>query len=172
MALENVQKALHTLESRGSNPTEETYFVTCDSSRGRSRFRRGVLPCLTCRAEGPWVTNRGRRLKLEEMMRLQGMDPSEFTVAVTNAKLGAQLGNAMSVNVVERILVRALPAAGLVTHGLLVDRWETGKQPNRFQARSVMASRKGRIRRPHAHLYCGIYLQNHHRRHAQPQPGN
>jgi hypothetical protein len=36
------------------------------------------------------------------------------------------LGNTMSVNVLERILVRALPAAKLVPQGRLVDRWENG----------------------------------------------
>eukprot|EP00420_Gonyaulax_spinifera_P015244 CAMPEP_0197892698 /NCGR_PEP_ID=MMETSP1439-20131203/31276_1 /TAXON_ID=66791 /ORGANISM="Gonyaulax spinifera, Strain CCMP409" /LENGTH=61 /DNA_ID=CAMNT_0043512893 /DNA_START=1 /DNA_END=186 /DNA_ORIENTATION=+ len=35
----------------------------------------------------------------------------------------------MSVNVLERLFVRALPAAGLARHGSLVDRWETGAPP-------------------------------------------
>ena len=116
--------------------------MTCDSSKGWSRFQHGVLPCLTCRAEGPWVTNRGRRVKLEEMMRLHGMDPSEFKVVVPKAQLGIQLGHAMSVNVVERILMRVLPAAGLVKRGSLVDRWEMERPHDRFLAPLVVDSKK------------------------------
>ena len=55
------------------------------------------------------------------------MDPSRFIKAVSDNQLRAQLGNTMSVNVIERILIRVLPAAGLVKHGRLVDRWENGE---------------------------------------------
>ena len=57
-------------------------------------------------------------------MRLQGMDPKNFVVAVSGTQLGNQLGNTMSVNVIERLLGRVLPAVGLVKHGSLIDRWE------------------------------------------------
>ena len=60
------------------------------------------------------------------------MVPTEFTVAVTDAQLKKQLGNAMSVNDMERLLVRVLPAAGLVQHGVLVDRWESGEAIKRL----------------------------------------
>ena len=53
------------------------------------------------------------------------MDPSKFRVVVSQAQLGKQLDNTMSVNVLERLLVRLLPAAGLLTPGLR-DRWEDG----------------------------------------------
>ena len=49
-----------------------------------------------------------------EMLRLQGMDPSKFVIDVSSSKLGQQIGNAMSVNVVERILIAALKAANIV----------------------------------------------------------
>ena len=54
-------------------------------------------------------------------MRLQGMDPTEFIAVVSDSQLGKQLGNAMSVNVLERILARVLPAAGLAKPGAIVD---------------------------------------------------
>merc|ERR1719336_3661680 len=83
--------------------------------------------CLTARRNaGHWVTNRGRRMTKSEMMRLQGMPtPAEgFVVNVSEAQLGKQIGNAMSVNVLERIFCRLLPAAGLVPASRLHDRWE------------------------------------------------
>ena len=49
-----------------------------------------------------------------EMLRLQGINPTTFTVDVSQPILGQQIGNAMSVNVIERILVAALKAANIV----------------------------------------------------------
>ena len=51
---------------------------------------------------------------MNEMFMLQGMDPKKFKIAVPEAEMGKQIGNAMSVNVIQRILTEALPAAGLV----------------------------------------------------------
>merc|ERR1711862_791410 len=59
------------------------------------------------------------------MGRLQAaMQKPKFRQVVTDRQLGAQLGNAMSVNVLERLLVRILPCAGLVPARKLHDRWE------------------------------------------------
>merc|ERR1719421_1318591 len=59
------------------------------------------------------------------MMRLQGMNPTTFKLAVSQAQIGRQLGNTMSVNVLERLFVRLLPAAGLARK--VPDRWENGE---------------------------------------------
>merc|ERR1711865_1071898 len=61
-----------------------------------------------------------------EMMRLQGMDPTKFVVAVSENRLGHQLGNTMSVCVLERLFTRLLPAAQLV-RGTIKDRWASGE---------------------------------------------
>ena len=45
---------------------------------------------------------------------------------MSDTALGKQLGNAMSVNVLERLLVSALPAARLIPRGALEDRWASG----------------------------------------------
>ena len=103
------------------------FVVDCGSSDNRCKSVEGVSPCFTCsRGGGHWLTNRGRYTNKPEMFRLQGMDPSNFhVVSVSEYQLGRQLGNTMSVNVLERILTRLLPAAGLVK-GSLRDRWEDG----------------------------------------------
>ena len=67
-------------------------------------------------------------------MRLQGMDPTEFVAVVSDSQLGKQLGNAMSVNVLERIFTRVLPAAGLAKPGTLVDVWQTGEAIERLSS--------------------------------------
>ena len=110
----NVEQALESIRLAGEDPLKKPYVIDCDSSGSRADRMFGVSPCITCRrGGGHWVTNRGRRFSKEEMMRLQGMNPARFKVAVSAAQLGRQLGNAMSVNVLERLLALVLPAAGL-----------------------------------------------------------
>ena len=58
-------------------------------------------------------------------MRLQGMNPMAFNIAVSDAQLSQQIGNSMSLNVLERIFCRLLPAAGL--SGKIKDRWASGE---------------------------------------------
>merc|ERR1719382_257269 len=130
---------------------KEPVFLDVDSSTYRSSFKKGVSPCMTCgRKDGHWITNRGRRVYKTEMMRLQGMDPKSFKVVVSDAPLGKQLGNTMSVNVLERLLVRLLPAAGLARKGSLRDRWQDGSAVRALAAtRSTKFAkdfvRKGRL---------------------------
>jgi DNA (cytosine-5)-methyltransferase 1 len=126
-ARSNVTKALRDLKRKGLEPTKESYIVDCDSSPGRSVVNHGYSPCITCsRGGGHWLTSRGRRMLKTEMMRLQGMDPTRFTVAVSENRLGHQLGNTMSVCVLERLFTRLLPAAKLV-RGAIKDRWASGQ---------------------------------------------
>merc|ERR1712129_352623 len=131
----NVINALREVKKKGLNPAKEAFIVDCDSSAGRSAIRRGYSPCITCsRGAGHWVTNRGRRMLKTEMMRLQGMDPTKFTVAVSDAQLGKQLGNTMSVCVLERLFTRLLPAAKLVRGDIVKDRWENGQAVKKLAA--------------------------------------
>merc|ERR1712060_567403 len=122
----NVKMALQTLIKQGVDPLREAWLVDCDSTRARCKWQKDRTPCITCgRAKGHWITNRGRRLSKAEMMRLQGMTPEGFKVVVSQCQLGKQIGNAMSCNILERILVRLLPAAGLYPAVQLHDRWES-----------------------------------------------
>ena len=59
-------------------------------------------------------------MSLREMARLQGV-PADFPVTVAATDFCQQLGNMMSVNVLERILVSLLPAAGLSEPHMLID---------------------------------------------------
>eukprot|EP00419_Tripos_fusus_P027165 CAMPEP_0172717574 /NCGR_PEP_ID=MMETSP1074-20121228/71810_1 /TAXON_ID=2916 /ORGANISM="Ceratium fusus, Strain PA161109" /LENGTH=318 /DNA_ID=CAMNT_0013542541 /DNA_START=88 /DNA_END=1041 /DNA_ORIENTATION=+ len=120
----NVRRALKELSASGCDPLKVPYVVDCDSSGYRMKWMKEASLCITCsRFQGHWVTSRGRRMTTDEMMRLQGMRPEKFKKAVSKRQLGIQIGNAMSVNVLERLFVRALPASGLVGHNTLRDRW-------------------------------------------------
>ena len=92
---------------------------------GSSGTRVCVCPTLLhARPCGMWISSRGRSTNVNEMLRLQGFSPTKFKIAVSPIQLGQQLGNAMSVCTVERLLVRLLPAAQLTPP--LVDEWDTG----------------------------------------------
>merc|ERR1712151_422932 len=111
---------------QGADPLNKAYVIDCDSTMAWCGWQEDRTPCITChRAKGHWITNRGRRLSKPEMMRLQGMKPEGFKVVVSDMQWGKQIGNAMSCNVLERIFVRLLPAAGLYPAALLRDRWDS-----------------------------------------------
>jgi len=127
-AHKNVKLTLRSLKREGSDPFKDPVVIDCDSSTYRFKSMVDMSPCITvARGKGHWVTNRGRRLMKEEIMRLQGMNPTTFKVVVSAGQLGRQLGNTMSVNVVERLLCKVLPAAKLVRKNEVEDRWANGK---------------------------------------------
>ena len=66
-------------------------------------------------------------MTIDEIFRLQGIQPRTFKRVHPPQELGRQAGNAMSVNVIERILRRALIASDLIQPEQAgPDRWQTG----------------------------------------------
>ena len=102
----------------------------------RSTAMRDKCPCLLRSCRGIWVSNRGRLLNLRERCRLQGMNPDKLKQVVSDAQWQMQLGNSMSVNVVERLLSR--PAVGLT--GALPDRWASGAALRELEATRDLVS--------------------------------
>ena len=128
LAKSNIKKAEGDLCQDGTDPRKRHFIVDCDAAANRVHWVEGISPCLTrARSAGHWITSKQRRLSKEEMFRLQGMDPTKFHVAVTETQLGQQIGNAMVVNVIERVLTKALVAAGLAKKSSIPDRWESAE---------------------------------------------
>ena len=66
---------------------------------------------------GPWISTRGRRTTLTEMMKLQGfelIDVPWTTLKISPRQAGQLIGNAVSVNTMGAILEEALWSSGLV----------------------------------------------------------
>ena len=89
-----------------------------------------VVPCLTrgrSGAEGHWVMNRGRRLRLQEISRLMGIPFSQlvFSKKLSHNQMGKLLGNGMAVPVLERIFRVLLSSAGLAPLSAMAARWES-----------------------------------------------
>jgi hypothetical protein len=126
-AANNVLWTEWRLARLGHQFKEQPFVVDCDAGSQKATFSFNVCPCLICaRSEGHWLTNRGRRTRLTEMLRLQGHNPRRFRCAVSARQLGKQIGNAMSVNILERIYCSLLPACGLVS-GTIPDPWLDGR---------------------------------------------
>jgi DNA (cytosine-5)-methyltransferase 1 len=123
-AYTNVTRILKLLHEIGAQPLKKTFVLDCDASPEFCGVMRDRVMCMTkSRSNGHWLTSRARRMNLEEMLRCQGMERC-FDQVVSDRALGAQIGNAMSQNVIERLLIKLLPAAGLVPESRrLVDRW-------------------------------------------------
>lgn len=133
----NVKLAIRRLIRAGKKPFVEPYIADIDSTTPRMKFMLDHTPCITCNrcgGRGHWILNRGRRTTIVESMRLQGMHtPADgFKIVVSTTEIARQVGNAMSVNVLERLLVRILPAAKLVPVGSLADRWAIAARQNRM----------------------------------------
>eukprot|EP00931_Biecheleriopsis_adriatica_P081455 TRINITY_DN5477_c0_g1_i4.p1 TRINITY_DN5477_c0_g1~~TRINITY_DN5477_c0_g1_i4.p1 ORF type:complete len:404 (+),score=79.58 TRINITY_DN5477_c0_g1_i4:86-1213(+) len=120
----NVKRTLKRLTAAGKSPLTKTFIIDHQSSPKFCGWMQDKVMCMTkSRASGHWVTSRGRAMNLDEMLRCQGMERS-FKQVVSDSQMGAQIGNAMSQNVIERLMLRVLPAAGLVSaRRRLVDRW-------------------------------------------------
>ena len=78
-----------------------------------------VSPCLTCAravSGGFWVSTYGRRFQAPEMCILQGMPADRLTYKgiIPESAFRKIIGNAFSLNVMERILVRAFNATHLL----------------------------------------------------------
>ena len=61
---------------------------------------------------------------IAERERLHGIPSGRIHNVLSDRQYGTLIGNAMSVNVLERLLCRLLPAAGLCGRARLHDRWE------------------------------------------------
>ena len=78
---------------------------------------KGLCPCLTrgrAGSGGHWVSTRGRLLTIEEMLALQGMRADVHRKGISDRQVGYMIGNSMSINVLERLLLRLLPSVGLL----------------------------------------------------------
>jgi len=146
----NVKIAIRELEQKGHKPLDEAWVIDCDSTYKFMSYQKVYSLCLTTsRSRGHWISNRGRYMTQSEMLGFQCMWKPEdgFKIVVSPRQLGNQIGNAMSVNVLERIFVRALPAAGLVPATRLHDRWEAAARTvKRSAAPSTPTSQRKRAR--------------------------
>ena len=101
-------------------------FVDVGATPKRSSAMVGTCPCLTssrCKMGGHYSTVAKRMLTRKEMLRLQVIPPNRFnykTAGVKEDDLKFAVANAMSTNVLMRLLPDTLWAAGLLVEKKIV----------------------------------------------------
>ena len=112
-AHENVTTAYQRIAQKGGNYERDCYVIDCGCSLKFLAFRRSESPCLLHSRASPqsyWVSSLGRYLSTEDRVKLQGYECSPNRPS--DAAMNQMLGNAMSVNVVQAVLLQAAWALG------------------------------------------------------------
>ena len=120
-ASETLKVALKEIKAAGLKAKDEYIFIDVDAGEEFRHWMHGVCPTITKARgrHGYFVTHRDiqRTMARTEIMKMQGLDPLRvgWTDRVCSATtMGEAIGDAMTVNVVGPVLVRALEASGLV----------------------------------------------------------
>ncbi len=120
-AKRNYKSALRDMRKREVNPKKIPVLIDLQASKTYTSCRVGGVPCMTatrCSQGGWYISSQGRMTNLHEMGRLQGFTTEHVDKMVASGQLenrvAYSIGNAMSLNVIYRLLPRVLWAAGLV----------------------------------------------------------
>ena len=119
----------------GYNPEKVPIFIDIDASQAYRQWRAEESMTLTrarSKAGGWYVTSLGRRMDTEEMLKLQGLVPNvmrwtkdpELQKICCKTHFNAAIGNAMSGNVLERLLPKVAHATGVIKR-CPKDDWES-----------------------------------------------
>ena len=141
----NIANATAKILRDGGKPALKSYIVDCDASISKSRYTFDYSPCLTrSRYNGHWITNKERRMNKSEVCRLQGFNPSDVVVDIPESALGQQLGNAMSVNVIEQVIRNVLEVLGYKQGEIpATNRWADGTAIQQIKTKEVTLKRQG-----------------------------
>ena len=140
----NMSLATTSLAAKGIDPAKVSTFVDVFASKKFANCKAGVCPCITAsrsKAGGFYVTTLKRMTYYQELGGLQGFPMKKLRKLLTchhvkQNTIGHAIGNAISVNVLMRLLPRILVAAGLVqpTVAARSDLW---KRLTKTQLRSM-----------------------------------
>ena len=103
-----VQQSCAAAREAGHDPDKDSILV--DHNSAKVNWRLGFSPCLTAsRAKhgGHWMTWKKRKMTVEEMMRLQGVNPRRFPGWQNHFHAGTMghiVGNAICIPVLVRIM--------------------------------------------------------------------
>ena len=121
---QNITDAITKIMAQGGDVYNNEYIVDTGGSKSHHMLDR--CPCLTrarASSEAFFSLKRWRSLKHSEMMKLQGVDPERFRgweLVLSRREMGAIIGNAMGVNIMERVCRAILVSLG---YPVKQDRW-------------------------------------------------
>ena len=120
LAAKNLQLAMLKLKSEGVNAADSNVDAVVDLASGRGvNVMNGICPTVT-RARGScqgfYLTSIARRLSVQELCKLQGLDPATVNFEdVPESAIGALAGNAMTIPVLAAVIREALISTDLAT---------------------------------------------------------
>lgn len=112
------------------NLAQKSLVVDIGCSMKRMNHMVNRFPTITsarARSCGWWIVNIGRQVTLRDLFLLQGIDPNAYDykgAGISASHMGSMLGNAMSLNILERLLPRVLDLVGIKAHAPKPDKWE------------------------------------------------
>ena len=126
-----VARELKRLQRAGVDPSFPDRILDIDCSLKWASKSCTHSPCLTAsRTRGLWLLSRGRRVRPDEALRLQGIDHKNWVFSMTSAQKFAAAGNSMSVSVLSAIFRALLPCIGFTARTLpSTGRSATGMPP-------------------------------------------
>ena len=154
----------HTVPPQLTPPTD--FVIDDQTSTDRARIApRTNVPCfLHSRKHGMWIVTRGRRLNIQESLRLQGFHPNHITLSSHPHDIMPLLGNTMSHNVIQRIALAVPHAIG--RHSTTVDPWSTGT------AQSALVQNAQTTRAPTPRLFQPSHGRAHQDPYARVTPSH
>jgi site-specific DNA-cytosine methylase len=115
-----MSKACKGAVAAGVDPSKVPVAIDIDCSERYSTYGINIAKTLTRTrggSGGPWVSSRGRRSSVNEMLKMQGFDPLEVpwkAAGLSKPQIGQLLGNAVPVPMIGKVLAEAMYSAGLV----------------------------------------------------------
>lgn len=98
-AVEALSHAYSEIKSEGGNPLKSLYVVDIATSlHFGPKFCKDFMPCITRSRGGQrsfWLSSLRRRIKVNELLRLQGIPDSMRRVGVSDSQVGMMVENTM-----------------------------------------------------------------------------
>lgn len=127
---EHVLAALRSAVRKGVELKDSRVVVDIGASKGFAHYAVDAFPTITstrATMRSWWIADLGRRPTLAELAMLQGFEIKDIdykAAKVSEKRLLHMIGNAMSCNVLERLVPCALDSVGIVPSNPNLDRWQ------------------------------------------------
>ena len=124
-----VVNELKKLVAKGHAPQGRIIVELGTSDKFSYHRADGIFPTITAQRatrQDWWIADLGRKITIEELMMLQGLNPNSIQfeqAGVSVQRIGHMVGNAMSLNVLERLLPCVLASVGMHPTKPAPDRW-------------------------------------------------
>ena len=117
----NMKAGMKKARAAGINPLKVPCAIDIDSSL--RYFTMGINHAKTLTRSrgasmGPWITTRGRRCSISELLKLQGFKDEDVPweeARLTPKQVGAMLGNAVPVPMIGEVMSHAMYSAGVIS---------------------------------------------------------